>query len=124
MDIDLEKGVLTPCNHRYHSECFFTWIYKKKTCPLCRKQLIDDLSVEGENILRELQMQINWEMTVYNNLLDETYDMERNIKIKRVTLQNIDAQVVAKQSHLASIINNYRLFVASTRRHRRSGLLL
>ena len=29
-DLDMDNGVLTPCNHRYHSECFFKWILKKK----------------------------------------------------------------------------------------------
>ena len=30
-DLNMNDGVLTPCGHRYHSDCFFKWIYKKKT---------------------------------------------------------------------------------------------
>jgi hypothetical protein len=124
-DIDLEEGVLTPCNHRYHSECFFKWIYKNTTCPLCRKQIIDDPTIEGENILREIKRQIEWEMNVYNTLRNNTDVLERNIKIKFKELQNIDAQVATKQSQLISLVNNYQRFINSTRRNnRRGGLLL
>ena len=29
-ELNIKDGVLTPCKHRYHSECFFKWIYKKE----------------------------------------------------------------------------------------------
>ena len=34
--IDISKSVLTSCNHRFHSECFFKWLKKKPNCPMCR----------------------------------------------------------------------------------------
>ena len=39
-----EKGEriykIPDCKHIFHSECFDPWIKKKKTCPMCRKNLI------------------------------------------------------------------------------------
>ena len=57
-NLNMNDGVLTPCGHRYHSECFFKWIYKKKTCPLCREVLISP--TEDEEFLHEV-----YEKTIY-----------------------------------------------------------
>ena len=65
-DLNMDHGVLTPCGHRYHSDCFFKWIYKKKTCPLCRKDLI--APSEDQNMLDELRRQIDWESSIYTTL--------------------------------------------------------
>nr|XP_022915961.1 E3 ubiquitin-protein ligase RNF181-like [Onthophagus taurus] len=26
-----------PCSHKFHSLCLLNWMYKKPTCPLCRR---------------------------------------------------------------------------------------
>lgn len=34
-----EKYMLTPCGHRFHSECLLTWMGRSKVCPCCRTGL-------------------------------------------------------------------------------------
>ena len=69
-ELNIKDGVLTPCKHRYHSECFFKWIYKKRTCPLCRTELI--APSEDEEFLDELRRQIDWESSIYSTLRNNT----------------------------------------------------
>jgi len=108
-DLDMDNGVLTPCNHRYHSECFFKWIFKKRTCPLCRKELIAQPDIEERASLYELRRQIDWESSLYNTL--------RN---------NVDT-LDSRQNQLVTIIERYKGFMQSMQRNhrnrRRRGLL-
>ena len=78
-DLDMDNGVLTPCNHRYHSECFFKWIFKKRTCPLCRKELIVKPDVEERASLYELRRQIDWESSLYNTLRNNVDTLDNHI---------------------------------------------
>lgn len=34
-----KKIILTPCNHKYHINCFKSWINIKLECPSCRNTL-------------------------------------------------------------------------------------
>ncbi|KAL9225291.1 hypothetical protein vseg_001236 [Gypsophila vaccaria] len=29
-----------PCAHQYHSKCINEWLYKSKTCPVCKKEVV------------------------------------------------------------------------------------
>ncbi|PHU11082.1 E3 ubiquitin-protein ligase [Capsicum chinense] len=29
--------VITPCSHKFHRSCVFTWLSKNNSCPICRK---------------------------------------------------------------------------------------
>lgn len=46
--------VTTPCEHRFHTHCFFAWIKNKVNCPICRasftttRQLMPSSDVMGE----------------------------------------------------------------------------
>ena len=84
-ELNIKDGVLTPCKHRYHSECFFKWIYKKRTCPLCRTELI--APSEDEEFLDELRRQIDWESSIYSTLRNNTTILERRIVEKRQFLK-------------------------------------
>lgn len=42
---------LDKCDHRYHSECLFTWLKEEDTCPMCRST---NLFEESENKKRKL----------------------------------------------------------------------
>ena len=122
--LDMNDGVKTPCGHRYHSECFFKWIYKKRTCPLCRKELISP--TEDEEFLDEIRRQIDWENSIYSTLRNNTTILERNIDEKIHYLKKIEEEVMLKEQQLKKIINNYREFMKHTqqrRRRRRQGLL-
>ena len=128
--LNMEDGVLTPCQHRYHSDCFFTWIYNNKTCPLCRKILIRNTSYDEEANLRELRQQINWESIVYETLLNNSKAKEREIKEinqkikeKKQELIYIQQLVMRKNSQVNSIIERYKKFIYSSKRKNRRGLL-
>jgi len=122
-DLDMDNGVLTPCNHRYHSECFFKWILKKRTCPLCRKELIAQPYIEERTALYELRRQIDWESTLYNTLRNNTDTLERHLLIKKKELENLNLQVHSRQTQLVTIIDRYKQFVQKTQRRYRRGLL-
>ena len=122
-NLDMNDGVLTPCGHRYHSECFFKWIYKKKTCPLCREVLISP--TEDEEFLHEIRRQIEWESSIYSTLRNNTTSLERNIVVKTQFLKNLEDEVMLKKQQLKKITNQYKDFIqkSAVKRRRRQGLL-
>lgn len=126
-DLDMDNGVLTPCNHRYHSECFFKWILKKRTCPLCRTELIARPDIEERASLYELRRQIDWETTLYNTLLNNADTLEKHILTKKKELGNLNLQVQSKENQLVTIVERYKGFMQSVQRNhrnrRRRGLL-
>lgn len=122
-NLNMNDGVLTPCGHRYHSECFFKWIYKKKTCPLCREVLISP--TEDEEFLHEIRRQIEWESSIYSTLRNNTSSLERNIVVKTKFLKNLEDEVMLKKQQLKKITNQYKDFIqkSAVKRRRRQGLL-
>ena len=34
-----KRFMLTPCKHLFHSRCLESWMYQKKECPTCRRDL-------------------------------------------------------------------------------------
>ena len=122
-DLDMDNGVLTPCNHRYHSECFFKWILKKRTCPLCRKELIAKPDAEERVSLYELRRQIDWESSLYNTLRNNVDTLDNHILTKKKELENLNSQVHSRQNQLVTIIDRYKQFTQRNQRRRRHGLL-
>ena len=129
-NFNMTNGVLTPCNHRYHSKCFFKWIYKKRSCPLCRRELIAKSNSEARAALNALLRQLEWESALYTTVRNNTDVLERNIQEKKNELQKkkdelreLESLTRLKEQRLASIINRYKQFVNSTQRRRRRGLL-
>jgi hypothetical protein len=45
-----ESWIEVTCGHRFHSCCFYAWILKNTTCPLCRSDLTNN-SVIGKTPL-------------------------------------------------------------------------
>ena len=123
-NLNMNDGVKTPCGHRYHSECFFKWIYKKKTCPLCREVLISP--TEDEEFLHEIRRQIEWESSIYSTLRNNTTSLERNIVVKTQFLKKLEDEVMLKKQQLKKITNQYKDFLqkSAVKRRRRQGLLL
>ena len=126
-DLDMDNGVLTPCNHRYHSECFFKWIFKKRTCPLCRKELIAQPDIEERASLYELRRQIDWESSLYNTLRNNVDTLESYILTKKKELQELNSIIHSRENQLVTIIERYKGFMQSMQRNhrnrRRRGLL-
>ena len=69
-EIDINKRVITSCNHVFHSECFFKWLKKKANCPVCRTVFKEPNSYEIEQEREELH---NLRLTIDNQeyLLEE-----------------------------------------------------
>lgn len=43
---------LPKCSHAFHAECVDTWLERNWTCPICRKQVSDELPKRlGENTI-------------------------------------------------------------------------
>ena len=122
-DLDMDDGVLTPCNHRYHSECFFKWIFKKRTCPLCRKELIAQPDAEESSFLYELRRQIDWESSLYNTLRNNVDTLDNSVLTKKKELENLNSQVSSRQNQLVAILDRYKQFTQRNQRRRRRGLL-
>ena len=118
-DINLNDAVLTPCNHRYHSACFFKWIHGAKTCPICRRKLIRDQTEEEEDRLLFLRQQYEWELRLYNYLEQEILEKEEELK-KTSDLYE------GKRRLLNNVVALHRRFIHQMQRrtHRRVGLLL
>ncbi|KAG6422334.1 hypothetical protein SASPL_118902 [Salvia splendens] len=38
-DISSDAASVTPCKHYFHKDCLAPWLRKKKTCPMCRREL-------------------------------------------------------------------------------------
>ncbi len=81
-EIDINKAVLTPCDHRFCSGCFFKWIYLKKTCPLCRRILIAEANTEEKEELDYL-LELSQEEISYINRLREKIE-EKQDKIREL----------------------------------------
>ena len=96
--------------------------YKKRTCPLCRKELI--APSEDEEFLDELRRQIDWESSIYSTLRNNTTILERRIVEKRQFLKKLQEEVMLKEQQLKNITERYRNFIKNKpRNRRRRGLL-
>lgn len=42
------------CNHSYHTKCIFKWFETSKTCPLCRKNIVECSTCNGSGIIHSL----------------------------------------------------------------------
>lgn len=39
MDENRHGLVNTPCDHKFHAECYVAWISRSKSCPVCRESI-------------------------------------------------------------------------------------
>jgi len=52
-----ERATLLTCNHLFHQKCITPWLEKNRTCPLCRKEVVnvrwEQLQHHGQRALRQ-----------------------------------------------------------------------
>eukprot|EP00669_Euglena_mutabilis_P010263 TRINITY_DN5020_c0_g1_i2.p1 TRINITY_DN5020_c0_g1~~TRINITY_DN5020_c0_g1_i2.p1 ORF type:complete len:290 (-),score=34.21 TRINITY_DN5020_c0_g1_i2:302-1150(-) len=52
-----ERATILTCNHLFHQKCITPWLEKNRTCPLCRKEVVnvrwEQLQRHGQRALRQ-----------------------------------------------------------------------
>jgi hypothetical protein len=81
-EIDMEKSVLTSCDHRFCSTCFFKWLEKKSNCPLCRKVFKEVTSFEIDQEREQLNI-IGNEIIAFERFLDDLKEKCYQVEITR-----------------------------------------
>ena len=82
-EINIHTSVLTPCNHRFCSLCFFKWIYTAKTCPCCRRLLIAAANVEEKEELVQIRRMIRQQIIQVDEIsvqIDDLIDQKNRLK--------------------------------------------
>ena len=79
----LHRRVITPCNHCFCTQCFFTWIKTGKNCPLCRRIFIEDPVEEARDTL----MAINQQITTDNDIMIHLRDTNAVLTMKNMRLK-------------------------------------
>ena len=101
--IKLENSVLTSCNHRFCSDCFFNWMKHKTDCPNCRKQfgpiigqeerLELEQTVEAAREWEEYANQLKEDVIILetriNQCCEELIDKERELSATKSNMQKI-----------------------------------
>jgi len=104
-ELNVKNCVITPCNHPYCTTCFFTWLDKKETCAMCRRQLLnDDVVKERAENLQEVQYEL---MENYSYLRG----VKRDLKRKRKKVKILNARTLSLQSRqirLRMMLDNIR----------------
>jgi len=94
--IDISKSVLTSCNHRFHSDCFFKWLKKKPNCPMCRNVFREPNNYEIE---QEREILYNLRMTIdeHEELLEEIKGNCFDESVKHTLLLNACTELSAEE---------------------------
>jgi len=133
-----DKKVTTPCDHTFHTHCFFKWMENRRNCPLCRKNFVlgrtgsgvDESAIPRGMMLAELR------------LLDRTRRRTRQLRLEteqltqrkeRIALEidglsdrkgSIQAALVRSLQELASVRMDLRDSQQARRYSRRALQLL
>ena len=107
-EINISSSVLTPCNHRFCSICFFKWIYTGKTCPCCRRLLIAAANAEEKEELTHIRNLIQQQIIQVDEISIEIDDlMEKKYKLKtEINEQRRESsQLYTEIEFLANVLN-------------------
>ena len=123
-DMELSKSVMTPCNHRFCTKCFFTWIYNNKTCPLCRKILIRDMVQETSDQLGILRNAYRFEYEIYTDVCNRVDDKNKemvdiNTEMADIKRENEKLERAINRQHHKLNQNRERINQERHRRRRR-----
>ena len=107
--IKLENSVLTSCNHRFCSDCFFNWMKHKTDCPNCRKQFGPIIGQEERLELEQtVEAAREWEEYA-NQLKEDVIILETRINQCCEELIDKERELSATKSNMQKIINECNL---------------
>lgn len=107
--IKLENSVLTSCNHRFCSDCFFNWMKHKTDCPNCRKQFGPIIGQEERLELEQtVEAAREWEEYI-NQLKEDVIILETRINQCCEELIDKERELSATKSKMQKIINECNL---------------
>jgi len=107
-EIVVNSSVLTPCNHRFCSKCFFKWIYTAKTCPLCRNLLIAEATSEEKKELEQIRSIVQEELEQLDDLLleiDDLIEQRKNLKKDIIRQREKKRHICTELDFLTTIRN-------------------
>ena len=87
-ELTIENAVVTPCKHKFCSDCFFKWLKESNTCPLCRKNYTRYTAWEYTNIDIE---KTTHEFNLFRDIIGRTKDaLSGHYKKKRKLERKIE----------------------------------
>ena len=107
-EINIHSSVLTPCNHRFCSICFFKWIYTAKTCPCCRRLLIAAANVEEKEELAHVRRVIQQQIIQVDEIseqIDDLIDQKNKLKTEVTHQRRESSQLYTEIEFLANALN-------------------
>ena len=109
--INKDKSVLTSCNHRFCTSCFFTWMKEKTNCPYCRTAFGPPIGVEERLQLQQLieqthswesyQSELNNNIVHLENKLNESYG---KVADQELEMKNLNSKIIYAKEQLVNII--------------------
>ena len=122
-NIILENAVLTSCNHRFCSVCFFTWINTSHNCPVCRYEFFEKPLSQSERAEQELLL-INLQ-----NRIEDSYHimtrLNRHNDIIRNEYRNFETKYnLIKEKYNSEINRLHQLYVSYKQKTQRRRTLL
>ena len=115
-EIIIQSSVLTPCNHRFCSLCFFKWIYTSKTCPCCRRLLIAAANVEEKEELIQIRRVIQQQIIQVDELsvqIDDLIDQKNKLKMVVINQKRDSSQLYTEIEFLANVLNRRKKEIQS-----------
>ena len=114
-EIDIQKSVLTPCNHYFCSHCFFRWIYRAKTCPICRRILIAEANSEEKEEMAFLTELSQREIQHINHLTEEREEKQQQISELYTEIEFLSTIKNQKEKEIHNILERQQQQCRPTR---------
>ena len=115
-DIDINKRVITSCNHAFHSECFFKWLKKKANCPVCRTVFKEPNSYEIDQEreeLNNLRLTIDDQIDLFEEIKDNCFDASLEHTLLINGCQALKAEQELKRVDILNMQNNLNQLTAN-----------
>ena len=108
-EIDISKSVLTSCNHRFCTTCFFKWLEKKADCPNCRKVFKErtnyDIEIEAE-MLAELEDRVRDHSSILENMRGAILALEFKKAQLKINIDNLEKKREDIKKYINQTVRN------------------